>query len=99
MTDAQRARTQAKIGRYDMWYGSNSEEPSWFEGYDFCSLEFLTPAFRDWLDEEYRSEEITKGVAHFVELKRRLKDEPVGKSRTVIVEELSKMRYGGRSRS
>jgi hypothetical protein len=87
------------VGLYDMWYGSNSEEPSWFEGYDFRSLEFLTPAFLGWLEEEYRSEEITKEVAHFVELKRRLKDEHDTERRKAIVEELSKMRYGGRGRS
>ena len=87
------------VGLYDMWYGSNIEGPSWFEGYDFRSLEFLTPAFRDWLDEEYRSEEITKEVAHFVELKRKLKDEHDTEKRKVIVGELSKMRYGGRGRS
>ena len=35
MTDAQRTRTQAKIDRYDMWYGSNIEGPNWFdEEYD-----------------------------------------------------------------
>ena len=64
------------VGPYDMWYGSNIEEPLWLEGYDFRSLEFLTPAFLEWLAEEYRSDEITKDLAHFVGLKRKLKDEP-----------------------
>ncbi|MGO8695698.1 MAG: hypothetical protein ACLQMF_18710 [Rectinemataceae bacterium] len=84
------------VGPYDMWYGSNIEEPLWLEGYDFRSLEFLTPAFLEWLAEEYRSDEITKDIAHFVELNRKFKDEPVGKSRTAIVEEIAKMQYGGR---
>jgi hypothetical protein len=84
------------IGPYEMWYGSNIEEPLWLESYDFHSLEFLTPAFLDWLAGEYLSDEIAKEAAHFVELNRRLKDEPVGKSRKAIVEELAGMRYGGR---
>jgi len=41
MTEAERTRTQAKIDRYNIWYGSNIEGPS-------------------WLDEGYRSEEITE---------------------------------------
>ena len=85
------------VGHYDMWYGSNIEEPLWLEGYDFQSLEFLTPAFLEWLAEEYSSDEITKDIAHFVELNRKLNDEPVGEGRTAIVEELAKMQDGGRS--
>lgn len=84
------------VGPYDMRYGSNIEEPLWLEGYDFRSHEFLTPAFLDWLVGEYGSDEISKEIAHFVELNRKLKDEPVGKSRTAIVEELAKMQDGRR---
>ena len=82
------------VERYDIWYGSNYEEPEWFADYDFASLEFIDANFKKWIRNEYLSESIRNGIEKFVKLGSLLKDEQDVTRRTAIVTELSEMRYG-----
>ena len=81
------------VGRYDIWHGSNCEEPEWFADYDFASLEFINANFKSWIRKEYLSESMRNEIEKFVKLGSLLKDEQDVKRRTAIVKELSEMRY------
>jgi hypothetical protein len=82
------------VGRYDIWHGSNCEEPEWFTNYDFASLEFIDANFRSWIRKEYLSESMRNEIEKFVKLGFLLKDEKDVERRTAIIDELSRMRYG-----
>ena len=82
------------VGRYDIWYGSNCEEPEWFADYDFAALEFIDANFKSWIRKEYLSEPMQNRVKKFAELGSLLKDEKDVERRTAIIKELSEMRYG-----
>jgi hypothetical protein len=78
----------------DMWHGSNDASPEY--------LQYIPPVFFQvwnddavaWAKKQYQSEEFVATRTRYVAIQRQLKQEPVGPTRTKLVQEASALTRG-----
>ena len=73
---------------------SNWELESLVDGFPYSSLDTEFIEFGSWTDNVLSSQTFLVKANEFFETERKLKTEPVGKNRTKLVNQLSKMKYG-----
>jgi len=73
---------------------SNWEFESLVQHFHYSSKDTEFFAFAEWLETILQSRTFLDKANEFIELERQLKDEPVGKRRTQIVNRIYKIKYG-----
>jgi hypothetical protein len=72
---------------------SNWEFESLVQYFHYSSKDIEFLAFADWLEAVLQSRTFLDKANEFIALERQLKDEPIGKRRTEIVNRISKIKY------
>jgi hypothetical protein len=73
--------------RLDIWHGSNWEWPEYAAEIPQALLNLWDAAALQWAREVSEHPTVTTGVSRYVEIQRKLKDEPRGPRRTALVRE------------
>jgi hypothetical protein len=73
---------------------SNWEFESLVDGFSYSSLDAEFIEFASWTENILSSRTFLDKANEFIEIERKLKNEPVGQKRTELVNRLSKIKYG-----
>jgi hypothetical protein len=73
---------------------SNWEYESLVDGFPYSSFDTEFIEFANWTENVLSSREFLDKANEFVEIERKLITEPIGKKRTELVNQLSKIKYG-----
>ena len=76
----------------DMWHGSNWEQPAYVAEGPAELLDLWDDEAVAWAKDVYQQAWFGQIRARYLEIKRRLKDEPVGPQRSRLVDEMFRLK-------